>query len=303
MLKGVNIKSLSFLCVFIFSSGKLWAQETVGIFKYGVEQDFVCSVFVGGEISPKTYQDFGYLLNLNINPKTCLADQNGLPVKRVIDTIFIMNSYGGDVESALNIGRLIKRENLNTHTDSFTTETCFSACVLIYAAGKNRHITSGLSEFNDASTPLGLHKPDFVHGSYEYAENEQKLDRLKYKLIDLYKENNIDERFIIKMFETSFENIYVTKLNQALVWQLINSLQPPESLKRLSINSERKIVLKDGTMNTLHQTKKDARRLTELTRELSKTHPKYSRVLEAHANVMRKLGINFPGTKVPFIDL
>jgi hypothetical protein len=55
-------------------------------------------------------------------------------------TTLSLTSYGGSVNAAMNIGRLVRARKLNTEAPVF----CVSSCALIWAAGSKRTATGRL---------------------------------------------------------------------------------------------------------------------------------------------------------------
>jgi hypothetical protein len=60
---------------------------------------------------------------------------------------FDVDSLGGDVEAAINIGRLARKYNASV---SSIYGTCASSCVFILAGGVDRHLLSSI---------VGIHRP------------------------------------------------------------------------------------------------------------------------------------------------
>lgn len=74
-----------------------------------------------------------------------------------------LNSTGGKVIPARDIGRLIRSKNLTTYVDS-KSDNCASACTLLFGAGVKRHyanaqnIKDGVYGFKEQAVGLGYHE-------------------------------------------------------------------------------------------------------------------------------------------------
>jgi hypothetical protein len=77
--------------------------------------------------------------------------------------IIRLNSTGGRIIPARDIGRLIRSKNLTTYVDA-KSDNCASACTLLFGAGVHRHYTNatsikdGVYGFKDLTVGLGYHE-------------------------------------------------------------------------------------------------------------------------------------------------
>lgn len=78
-----------------------------------------------------------------------------------------LNSNGGDIEAALNIGRLFRSRSANVNVGK--NSICFSACVFLLAGATQRAVQSHLG------AKVAIHRP------YDPADNEVTLDGQKRK--------------------------------------------------------------------------------------------------------------------------
>lgn len=104
----------------------------------------------------------------------------------------VIESNGGDVETAMKIGRLLRAKEL-----SISTNTCVSACNLI-AFGAVSRIISG---------PFGIHRPFAIDSSYDYKKSNAEYQRISEMLAAYLSEMNIDPSISQMMLNTSPENI------------------------------------------------------------------------------------------------
>ena len=72
-----------------------------------------------------------------------------------------------------------------------------------------------------------------MQGTYDYLEHEKRLDIMKYEIIDFLETVHVDPRFAIKMFETQNSKMLFPNLSDLLIWRVISSLEPPESLRAI----------------------------------------------------------------------
>ena len=116
------------------------------------------SLSIGSELSDKINYDAGYLL-FEKQPASCEIVIRGrvtpdLSVKfealsrRISDmecqSVWVnLNSGGGRVSAAIEIGDIVREKKYNTHIGSALGSQCASACGLIFSAGLERVIQSG----------------------------------------------------------------------------------------------------------------------------------------------------------------
>lgn len=186
-----------------------------------------CIFGLNGEITVKESEWFKNAYKKN---EFCKDDNLNLP------TIFwIISSPGGDVQAALEIMEIIRKQRLSTFIwhDKHSLRRgsrpeCLSSCALVFSSGLHRHFKKTV----ESNSHLGIHKPSFVARTYEYIEEERKHDQIKYALIDVMREQGIDPRFVIKMYETKYEEMYFEKLTNLLIWNVITSLDMPVDFPR-----------------------------------------------------------------------
>jgi hypothetical protein len=104
-----------------------------------IEQDVLGRIYISGTLEPGDADRF-----------VSLARSSS-------DIDVTIDSPGGDVDTAMKIGAEIRRREGRVSTDS-----CFSACVLIYAGAVQRSSGSGEPVLFNGSTPtLGVHRTYF----------------------------------------------------------------------------------------------------------------------------------------------
>ena len=72
--------------------------------------------------------------------------------------VLYRNSYGGEIGSAIGIGRLVRKARLTTAMRA-ESEVCDSACTMVFIAGVKRHYIHGerVAEGIGSFTGLGFH--------------------------------------------------------------------------------------------------------------------------------------------------
>ncbi|MGH6678062.1 MAG: hypothetical protein ACREDL_03790 [Bradyrhizobium sp.] len=124
--------------------------------------------------------------------------------------VITLNSPGGYVASALEIGRLIRNEQ--GHTAVEEDATCASACVLIFAAGLSRAADTpetavdfpapGFVPIHHKSAAIGIHRPALADISRETEMLEVKAaaDQDEHELRQYAAEMNVNPQLIDDMF-------------------------------------------------------------------------------------------------------
>jgi hypothetical protein len=113
------------------------------------------------------------------------------------DTAIYVNSPGGDVEVALKMGRLIRREQ-NGIVEVSADQSCLSACVLLVAAAKTRWLAG----------VVGIHRMFFTSTkpmSYSKANTQRR--ELETEVKAYLKEMNVSPDLYDAMDRISPENL------------------------------------------------------------------------------------------------
>jgi hypothetical protein len=150
-----------------------------------------------------------------------IVDQSCTKVKTnkngVIEYSLSLNSEGGDVDSALAIGRYIRNINLPVKSVHFKTEVwgryhCYSSCVLILAAGSYR-LTAG---------KIGIHRPYFVQLDSKYSTEEIRRIRaaMNKNIKEYLVEMDVAESLLDAMLAVPAEQIKVLTDDQLAQYRL-----------------------------------------------------------------------------------
>jgi ATP-dependent protease ClpP protease subunit len=104
-----------------------------------------------------------------------------------------LNSVGGDVYAAMQIGRIMRKYDAGMAVEG----KCYSSCVLIFIAGVERH-NFGV---------IGLHRPYFVSAPHNREEIERQAPLMLQKLKTYVQEMGITENFYQEMVNTEPSDI------------------------------------------------------------------------------------------------
>jgi hypothetical protein len=111
-----------------------------------------------------------------------------------------LNSSGGDVDAAMQIGREIRRLDGTAWVVSYAK--CYSSCALIYIAGVFRHSVGG---------EIGLHRPYFA----SRLQNRESIERsfpLMLQTVKTYvQEMGVSDNFYQEMVNTEPSSVRVFK--------------------------------------------------------------------------------------------
>jgi ATP-dependent protease ClpP protease subunit len=110
-------------------------------------------------------------------------------VAATIDTLspsVRLDSDGGDVFAAMDIGRQIRAKSMRTNT-----YRCVSACVFIYAGGVSRYATTSILT---GSTGVGIHRPyNTDTGITSLGEADKRYKQLDSTVRAYFKEMNVSD--------------------------------------------------------------------------------------------------------------
>lgn len=122
-----------------------------------------------GEIRPGDAESLWQLIKPHLFPNN---------VMRTIS----LNSTGGDVATAMQIGRLLRRLEFDTFVT--TTSRCLSSCVFILAAGAHKNVTS--------NNGVGIHRPyGIVTGSVSLEDATKRYRGMTSQIYAYFDEMNI----------------------------------------------------------------------------------------------------------------
>ncbi|MBR0797347.1 hypothetical protein JQ615_18325 [Bradyrhizobium jicamae] len=124
-------------------------------------------------------------------------DLESKPITRVW-----LDSRGGDVFSAMEIGRIIR--SLEGWTQVAENAHCYSSCALIYISGIYR---SSLGE-------IGLHRPYFASTPLSREQIEKQVPLMRSAVKKYVEEMGITDSFFEQMFNTEPSNMEIFSLDE-----------------------------------------------------------------------------------------
>lgn len=129
--------------------------------------------------------------------------------------LVLLDSVGGDVQEALKIGELMRKNFSTTYVNA--DKVCFSSCFLIWAGSVKRIVNE--------SAKLGVHR--LALASKESSINKtEKLTSPMLSIVDTYlRKNGIPSKVIDRMNETSPSDIYLISQDWLIKEDLINSIE------------------------------------------------------------------------------
>jgi hypothetical protein len=129
----------------------------------------------------------------------------------LVDTKFLyLNSNGGDVLTAMQIGRYIRQHDFDTTV--VTSGRCLSSCVFIFAAGLNR----------SASNNIGIHRPFGTQtGSVQKNSAINSFKKLKEDIFEYFDEMNISRNLPEKMIIIPPDEIKILSIEESIELGLI----------------------------------------------------------------------------------
>lgn len=137
-----------------------------------------------------------------------------------------LNSKGGSVDEALEIGKMIRKYQLQTYVAQ--GDECLSSCFILLMSGITRSISSNyVQDFGSASkydvskeyVPIGVHRMYYETKAFSEisAEEANVIYRKKQNEIELYLRNvGTPDYLINKMNNTSSDDMYILTRSETL---------------------------------------------------------------------------------------
>jgi len=132
-------------------------------------------------------------------------------------TVFL-DSKGGDADAALAIARAIRGNDLfsrvpggvATRIAAGDTAVCFSACIVIFAAGYARSLEFNI--YGDPNLPsrLGIHRPgqfDRFKSSYVTSQTNREIMRIERAFKNWFESVGVSPVLVDDMFAVPFDDI------------------------------------------------------------------------------------------------
>jgi hypothetical protein len=181
VLLATTIVFLCRLCVPIQAGVEVTRLDKQGRF---------ASIEIKGEISRIDAEKFERLIGI-IRPRFDVVEVE-------------LNSPGGDVLAAMDVGEVVRREWLWTTVEDDPGTECASACALIFAAGAVR-IAGDRSK-------IGIHRPYFGQRYFAGLDREHARDRydqLAHRVQNYLSKMGMSDRLYTEMMKISSQQIRV----------------------------------------------------------------------------------------------
>lgn len=119
-------------------------------------------------------------------------------------TVFEITSMGGNLDEAMEIGRIIRESQIPV----WSWGECYSACVFIYVAGVER----------DSKGTIGLHRPYFdkkYFATLDSIEAKKKYEELKAVSVEYLREMEVSQGIVERIFATGSTEADVLSAEEA----------------------------------------------------------------------------------------
>lgn len=152
-----------------------------------------------------------------------LKDNHG-PINGVVEIKLSLNSNGGDVIEAMNIGRLVRNTLIKTSTGQYYTlnsptrfDVCLSACFFIFMSGVERNYNPSYS--NRRKQSIGIHRPYFLPKYYKGLSSDiakKEYNRLTKTSENFLKEIEVPDMYFEEMFKIPSNEMYMLSDAEAM---------------------------------------------------------------------------------------
>ena len=198
----------------------------------GVDQSIVAVEFTG-EIQAS---DFDALRRL-IEPR--LATNNSF-------RWIFLNSPGGDVATAMKIGRYIRRLEFDTNVNE--SSRCLSSCVFILAAGLDKNVSG--------TNIIGIHRPFGTSvGSVSREDATRTYREMTAQIYAYFNEMNIPQSLSEEMLRIPPEDMKMLTFDQTMRFGLVGKdpvaqeIDDSANAKRYGISRQEYLVRRNRALN------------------------------------------------------
>jgi len=126
-----------------------------------------------------------------------------------------LNSKGGDLNAALEIGKLIREHELTT----VVLEECFSSCVIAFAGGVWRGAV--IEALGVPLAKIGIHRPFSTGTATSVAERRKEFNNLAGRVKTFLREGGVSEKLWEDMVKTPPENVRLLTQEEAIDYGLV----------------------------------------------------------------------------------
>jgi hypothetical protein len=110
-----------------------------------------------------------------------------------------LDSPGGSAAEGFALSRLVRERDLDTYVRS----DCASACVLVFASGRERMAAS--------SARFGLHR-----SGVEWQRGDREVSPTDRAMAELFRERGVAEEFIVKSLEMPFRKLWQPTMTEVM---------------------------------------------------------------------------------------
>ena len=129
-----------------------------------------------------------------------------------------LNSKGGDLNAALELGKLIRSHDLIT----FVLEECFSSCVIAFAGGVWRNVV--VEAFGMPLAKIGIHRPFLMGHVTTIAERRKEFNTLAQSVKTFLREGGVSETLWDDMVKTPPENMRLLSQEDVIHYGLLGKI-------------------------------------------------------------------------------
>ena len=139
-----------------------------------------------------------------------------LAEQEAIVTQLVLDSGGGDAQAAIYVGRLVRESPVfsaapvTTRISNAGGAVCFSACVVVLAAGYHRELEFDIEGDSSLPSRIGIHGPgqfDREAGRYDSSAGNRDIALVKRQLEAYFAEVGVAKQLVDDMFALPFDDI------------------------------------------------------------------------------------------------
>ena len=145
-----------------------------------------------------------------------------------------LDSQGGDADAAFEIARIIRdrdvfrRQRVETVVADHDTAVCFSACIIIFAAGYTRTAEFDINGDPRLASRLGLHRPgqfDRRRNAYDSDDANRDIMAVEHSLRRYFPTVGVSDAIVDAMFAVAFDDIHLITRDEAVSWGLVRRME------------------------------------------------------------------------------
>ena len=141
----------------------------------------------------------------------------------------VLDSRGGEASAAISIAReirtseIFRRAPVETRIAEHDRAVCFSACIVVFAAGYHRHAEFDIYGDSDLPSRLGIHGPgqyDRQAGRYDSSADNADILRIKRRLKNYFASIEVSPKIVDDMFSVPFDEIRLLRRAELIEYGL-----------------------------------------------------------------------------------